>query len=65
MIIKQHNTNNYISINKNDFPNHSHYYQEIMRIQFNKIYAHQDPIELITNKLFSKSATYELKKIGM
>ena len=51
MIIKQHNTNQYISIHKNEFPNHSHYYQEIMRIQFNKIYVHSDPIEMIQSKL--------------
>jgi hypothetical protein len=51
MIIKQHNTNQYVSIKKSDFPNHSHYYQEIMRIQFNKVYTYQDPVELVQTKL--------------
>jgi hypothetical protein len=51
MIIKEHNSNNYISINKKDYPNHSHYYQEIMRIQFNKVYVHQDPVDMIHSKL--------------
>ncbi len=51
MIIKQHNTNKYVSINISDFPNHSHYYQEIMRIQFNKVYVYQDPVEIIQSKL--------------
>ncbi len=51
MIIKQHNTNKYVTIQKSDFPNHSHYYQEIMRIQFNKVYMHQDPSEIILSKL--------------
>jgi hypothetical protein len=51
MLIKQHNTNQYVSIQKSGFANHSHYYQEIMRIQFNKVYTHQDPTELIQSKL--------------
>ncbi len=51
MIIKQHNTNQYVSINRSDFPNHSHYYQEIMRIQFNKICVYQDPVETIQSKM--------------
>jgi hypothetical protein len=55
MLIKEHNTNNYISIQKKIFPKHSHYYQEIMRIQFNKIYIYQDPIEIINHKLNSKN----------
>lgn len=55
MLIKEHNTNNYISIQKKLFPKHSHYYQEIMRIQFNKIYIYQDPIEIINHKLNSKN----------
>ncbi len=51
MIIKQHNSNHYVSISLADFPNHSHYYQEIMRIQFNKGTVYQDPIEMIQSKL--------------
>jgi hypothetical protein len=51
MIIKQHNTNQYVSINRSDFPNHSHYYQEIMRIQFNKVYVYQDPVDIIQSKM--------------
>lgn len=54
MIIKQHNTNQYVSIKKSDFPNHSHYYQEIMRIQFNKVYVYQDPVEFIQSKIKAK-----------
>jgi hypothetical protein len=54
MIIKQHNTNQYVSINREDFPKHSHYYQEIMRIQFNKVYVYQDPVEFIQSKIKAK-----------
>ena len=55
MIIKKHNTNEYVSIQKSDFSNYSHYYQEIMRIQFNRIQNYQNPIELIQAKLSDKT----------
>ena len=51
MIIKEHNTNNYIIVRLKDFNNHSHYYQEIMRLQFNRIQNHTDPVDLIHTKL--------------
>lgn len=51
MIIKEHNTNNYVSIKKSDFPNHSQYYQEIMRIQFNKVNVCENTVESIECKL--------------
>ena len=51
MIIKEHNTNKYVSIHLKDFNSYSHYYQEIMRIQFNRIHNYSDPVDLINTKL--------------
>ena len=61
MIIKEHDSNCYVSIHKRDFPNHSHYYQEIMRIQFNKVYSYQNSVEIINTKLLSHDKTKNKK----
>ncbi len=36
MIIKEYNTNNYIFISKSDYYLNYYYYEELIRIQFNK-----------------------------
>ncbi len=36
MIVKEYNTNNYIFISKSDYYLNYHYYEELIRIQFNK-----------------------------
>jgi hypothetical protein len=36
MIIKEYNSNKYIFINKSDYYINNHYYEELVRIQFNK-----------------------------
>jgi hypothetical protein len=36
MIIKEFNSNNYIFIDKNKYVNVKHYYEELIKIKFNK-----------------------------
>jgi hypothetical protein len=51
MIIKEYNTNNYIFINKSNYYIDYHYYEELIRIQFNKYKFKQNTKENIINKL--------------
>jgi hypothetical protein len=44
MIIKEYNTNNYIYINKSNYYINNHFYEELIRIQFNK-YKFKDNIK--------------------
>lgn len=50
MIIKEYNTNNYIFITKSNYYLNYHYYEELIRIQFNKYKFKKD----IMNKLLKK-----------
>jgi hypothetical protein len=51
MLVKKFNSNEYVYISKNKFSNHSHYYQEIMRIMFNRVQSHNNIIEELQSKL--------------
>ncbi len=50
MIIKEYNTNKYIYITKSDYYIDSHFYEELIRIQFNK-YKFKDNVK---DKILSK-----------
>ncbi len=51
MIIKEYNTNNYIFIKKTDYYINNHYYEELIRIQFNKYKFKENIKENIMIKL--------------
>jgi hypothetical protein len=51
MIVKEYNTNNYIFIKKADYFIDSHYYEELIRIQFNKYKFKENVKDNILNKL--------------
>uniref|UniRef100_A0A6C0D2B4 Uncharacterized protein n=1 Tax=viral metagenome TaxID=1070528 RepID=A0A6C0D2B4_9ZZZZ len=36
MLVKEYNKNTYIKLNFNDFLNKKHFYEELIRIKFNK-----------------------------
>jgi hypothetical protein len=55
MIVKEYNTNNYINIVKSNYYLDNHYYEELIRIQFNKYKFKENTKENILNKIQQKS----------
>jgi hypothetical protein len=51
MIIKEYNKNTYINLNYNSFLNKKHFFQEVIRIKFNKKFLLCNTIEDIKHKL--------------
>jgi transcription-repair coupling factor (superfamily II helicase) len=51
MLVKEYNKNTYIQINFNDFLNKKYFYQEIIRIKFNKKLLVCDTISDIKSKI--------------
>jgi uncharacterized protein YnzC (UPF0291/DUF896 family) len=51
MIVKVYNTNQYVILNKSDYTCLKHYYEEMMRIKFNKKLNSINVIDDLNNKL--------------
>jgi len=51
MIIKKYNENSYIIIDKNNYVNKSHYYEELIKLKFNKTYLSNNIIDIINSKI--------------
>jgi len=51
MIIKMNNTNEYIHFNKSDYTCLKHYYEELMRIKFNRKINSMNTIDDLKQKL--------------
>lgn len=49
MLIKKHNTNLYVFIDINKFTCKKNFYEEVIRIKFNKVFEHESPILKIEN----------------
>ena len=57
MIVKLHNSNEYKIINKNDYICLQHYYEEVIRIKFNKKLNSINIIDELKNKVKNKNIT--------
>jgi len=57
MIVKRYNTNEYVNINKSDYVSLQHYYEELMRIKFNKKLNSVNVIDELKNKIKNKNIT--------
>ena len=51
MIIKNYNENTYIIIDKKNYVNKKHYYEELIKIKFNKTYLTNSIIDEINSKI--------------
>jgi hypothetical protein len=51
MLVKEYNKNTYIKINIQDFLNKKHFYEELLRIKFNKKLSMTNTIEDIKSKM--------------
>ena len=49
MLIKKHNTNSYVFIDINKFTYKKNFYEEVIRIKFNKVFESESPILKIQN----------------
>jgi len=47
MFIKKYNQNSYIFIDKNKFTYKKNFYEEVIRIKFNKVFEYESPIKKI------------------
>jgi hypothetical protein len=55
MFIKEYNTNRYIFLNYDEYPCKRNYYDELIRIQYNKVYTYPDTIEKLDTILKESS----------
>ena len=44
MFIKKHNTNSYVFIDINKFTYKKNFYEEVIRIKFNKVFEQESPL---------------------
>ena len=51
MILKLYNQNNYTIINKNNYVNNKYYYEEVLKIKFNKKYINSSIVDEINLKI--------------
>ena len=51
MLVKEYNKNTYIKLNFNDFLNKKHFYEELIRIKFNKKLSICNTIDDIKSKM--------------
>ena len=51
MLIKVYNTNQYIFLDKAKFPCERHFYDELMRIQFNKTQVSANTVDALKQSL--------------
>jgi hypothetical protein len=47
MFIKKYNTNSYVFIDINKFAYKKNFYEEVIRIKFNKVFEYESPINKI------------------
>ena len=47
MFIKKYNTNSYVFIDINKFVYKKNFYEEVIRIKFNKVFEYESPINKI------------------
>ena len=51
MLVKEYNKNTYTKLNFNDFLNKKHFYEELIRIKFNKKLSTTNTIDDIKSKM--------------
>ncbi len=51
MFIKEYNTNHYVFLKYDDFSCKKNYYDELIRIKYNKVYIYPNTIELLEQTL--------------
>jgi hypothetical protein len=51
MLVKEYNKNTFIKLNFNDFLNKKHFYEELIRIKFNKKLLTTNTIDDIKSKM--------------
>ena len=49
MYVKEYNTNRYVFVKYDDFSCKKHYFDELIRIQYNKVYTYPNTINLLTS----------------
>ena len=47
MYVKEYNSNRYVFVKYDDFACKKHYFDELIRIQYNKVYTYPNTIELL------------------
>jgi hypothetical protein len=57
MIVKLHNSDEYVNIKKSDYVSLQHYYEELMRIKFNKKLNSVNFIDELKSKIKNKNIT--------
>ena len=58
MLVKEYNKNTYVKINFNDFLNKKYFYEELIRIKFNKKLLTCNTIDDIKNKIKTPNQKY-------
>ena len=48
MYVKEYNTNRYVFLKYDDFACKKHYFDELIRIQYNKVYTYPNTIDLLS-----------------
>jgi hypothetical protein len=51
MILKLYNNNSYVVLDKNNFVNNKYYYEELLKIKFNKTYINNNIVKDINLKI--------------
>jgi len=51
MFVKEYNSNHYVFLKAEEYPCKRNYYDELIRIQFNKIYTYPNTIDVLEQTL--------------
>lgn len=60
MFVKEYNSNHYVFIKQDDFACKKNFYDELIRIQYNKVYTYPNTVEILENTL--KQSTKQIQK---
>ena len=51
MFVKEYNSNHYVFLKQDDYAYKKNYYDELIRIQYNKVYTYPNTITLLEDTL--------------
>lgn len=51
MFVKEYNSNHYVFLNYDDYACKRNYYDELIRVQYNKVYTYPKTIEVLEQSL--------------
>jgi hypothetical protein len=60
MFVKEYNSNHYVFIKQDDFACKKNFYDELIRIQYNKVYTYPNTVEILEETL--KQSTKQIQK---